>query len=92
MKKYQFHSRDKKKNINRKKKFSFKQTNLSEVENELKSLNAKKSNTFKNIPTKILKENIDICSSTLLRIINNEIQESHFPDELKLADVANTNF
>ena len=60
---------------------------MSEVENELKSLNAKKSNTFKNIPTKILKENIYICSSTLLRIINNEIQESHFPDELKLADV-----
>ena len=46
-----------------------------------------KSNTFKNIPTKILKENIDIYSSTLLRIINNEIQEFHFPDELKLADV-----
>ena len=60
---------------------------MSEVENELKSLNAKKSNTFKNIPTKILKESIDICSSTLLRIINNEIQESHFPDELKLAAV-----
>ena len=86
MKKYQFHPSilEIKKSINRKKKFSFKQTNLSEVENELKSLNAKKSNTFKNIPTKILKENIDICSST---IINNEIQESHFPDELKLADV-----
>ena len=89
LKKYQFHLGvlEIKKNINRKNTFSFKQTNLSELENELKSLNAKKSNTFKNIPTKILKENIDICSSILLRIINNEIQESHFPDELKLADV-----
>ena len=47
----------------------------------------KKSSTYKNIPTKILKENTEICSSTLLRIINNEIHEFHFPDELKFADV-----
>ena len=91
LKKYEFHPNilQIKKSINRLhiSNFSFKPPNLSEIETELNSLNAKKSSSYKNIPTKILKGNTGICSSTLLRIINNEIQESHFPDELKFADV-----
>ena len=91
LKKYEFHPSilQIKKSINSLdiSKFSFTPSNLSEIETELNSLNAKKSSTYKNIPTKILKENTEICSSTLLRIINNEIHESHFPDELKFADV-----
>ena len=102
LKQYEFHPSSTindfytdKKSINRLdiSNLSFKPSNLSAIDPELKSLNAKKksSSTYKNIPTKIVKENSEICSSTLLRIVNNEIQESHFPDELKFADV-NTNF
>ena len=67
--------------------FSFKKISYSEIENEIKELNGKKATTFKNIPIKLLKETSDICCSALLKIINNEIENNNFPDELKLADV-----
>ena len=64
-----------------------KEISSSDVEHELKSLNSKKANTFKNIPPKLLKENFDICNDTILRVINNGIRTSQFPNDLKLADV-----
>ena len=67
--------------------FSLKVISSSDVELELKSLNSKKANTFKNIPQKLLKENFDICNDTILRVINNGIRTSQFPNDLKLADV-----
>ena len=67
--------------------FSLKVIYSSDVELELKSLNSKKANTFKNIPPKLLKENSDICNDTILRVINNGIRTSQFPNDLKLADV-----
>ena len=67
--------------------FSLKVISSSDVEHELKSLNSKKANTFKNIPPKLLKENFDICNDTILRVINNGIRTSQFPNDLKLADV-----
>ena len=67
--------------------FSFTEVGLTEVGEELENLNPKKANTYKNIPPRLLKENSDICSSSILRIVNNGINVSHFPDELKLADV-----
>ena len=67
--------------------FSFTEVGLTEVGEELENLNPKKANTYKNIPPRFLKENSDICSSSILRIVNNGINVSHFPDELKLADV-----
>ena len=67
--------------------FSLKVISSSDVEHELKSLNSKKANTFKNIPPKLLKENSDICNDTILRVINNGIRTSQFPNDLKLADV-----
>ena len=67
--------------------FSLKEISSSDVEDELKSLNSKKANTFKNIPLKLLKENSDICNDTILRVINDGIRTSQFPNDLKLADV-----
>ena len=65
LKKYKFHPSilQIKKSLNRSAhcSFSFTPTSLFEVENELKLLNAKKSGTHNDIPTNILKENIDIC-------------------------------
>ena len=39
------------------------------------------------IPTKLLKENQDICKTYLLNALNKCIRESTFPKELKLADI-----
>ena len=50
-------------------------------------LNVNTSTTFKNIPSKILKQNSDIGSPYLLTILNSSIQSKSFPDQLKLADI-----
>ena len=71
-------------------KFSFLQTDLSDIENEIKSLNGKKSNTFKNIPAKYLKLTYDICSPKLNVIWHNAIDNCTFPSRLKLADITPT--
>ena len=47
----------------------------------------KKLTRLKTLPPKILKESSDLCNNTILRIINNAIHTSQFPDELKLADI-----
>ena len=67
--------------------FSLTEVFLTDIEDEINKLDTKKANTFKNIPPKILKENSDICNDTILRIVNNGIRTSNFPDELKSADV-----
>ena len=67
--------------------FRFKEVSHLEILNELNELNPKKSTPFKNIPIRLLKENTDICGTVLQNIINNEIKNNNFPDELKLADV-----
>ena len=60
---------------------------MDEVEKEIRKLNSKKATTFKSIPTKHLKENIDICGPILHRLINTSIESSTFPDHLKIADI-----
>ena len=68
--------------------FDFDKVSLSEVEQEIQHLNRNKCGTFESIPTKLLKENSDICSATLLRIWNEQILESKtFPKNLKLANI-----
>ena len=67
--------------------FSFEKVELSDVEREFQNLNVKKATTFNNIPTKVLKQNSDICCPILLNIINQNIESGSFPEELKLADV-----
>ena len=67
--------------------FSFKQISHEELEREINNLNVKKSSTFQNIPTKLLKDTSDVFSDFLLKIINTEINNSNFPDKIKLADI-----
>ena len=50
-------------------------------------MDAKKATTFQNISTKLLKETSDILCQDLLKIINNDINNCNFPNELKLADI-----
>ena len=55
---------------------------------ELSSLNSKKTGTFGNIPTKVLKISSDICNKVLQKIWNSEILgKQYFPQNLKLGDI-----
>ena len=57
-------------------KFSFNEIVSSDIEAEIKNLNSRKANTFKNIPAKLLKDNRDVCNEPLFNIINNGIKDS----------------
>ena len=57
------------------------------MEKEIKLLNIKKATTFKNIPPKVLKSSAHNCSETLAKLCNDTMNNSEFPDELKLAEV-----
>ena len=68
--------------------FSFSNVTLEDVELEIKHLNPNKANTFRNIPVKNLKENVDITGNILHKIIHDAILNCYFPDKLKLADIS----
>ena len=67
--------------------FDFLEATSLDVEREIKQLNPKKANTYKNIPTKILKQSSEICTDALTDLFNKIVREEEFPAKLKLADV-----
>ena len=67
--------------------FSFSEVDNEVIDQELKRLDPKKSNSFNNIPAKLLKEHRDICTYPLFNIINESIRECIFDDRLKLVDI-----
>ena len=66
------------------KTFHFKEVNFGEVE---KKLNKTRASQKTDIPTKIIKENIDMFADFLCTSINSAIKPSRFPSSLKLAEV-----
>ena len=68
--------------------FSFSNVTLEDVELKIKLLNPNKANTFRNIPVKNLKENVDITGNILHKIIHDAILNCYFPDKLKMADIS----
>ena len=67
--------------------FSFKTVSLTDIEKEMKSLNTNKASHSSDIPTKILKQNVDFFSPFILDYVNKSISSSTFPSILKLADI-----
>ena len=67
--------------------FDFIKISTAEMEAEIMKLNVKKATTFKNIPPKILKRSVNVCSPILQDILNSAFDSNEFPDKLKLADV-----
>ena len=67
--------------------FNFKNTNENEVHKITKSLNVRKTCKGIDIPTKIIKLNIDLFSSFICQHFNNCISTDEFSNELKHADV-----
>ena len=64
------------------KTFHFKEVNIGEVEKEILKLDKTKASQKTDIPTRIIKENIDIFAD-----LNSAIKSSNFSSPLKLADV-----
>ena len=58
------------------------------VLSEINNLDSKRTGSYKNIPSKILKETSKISSERLAKIWNEQvIRSKNFPNELKLADI-----
>ena len=75
-------------NISINNKFTFSTVPSHEVEAVVNSLDISKSTTYCNIPTKIFKQNFDICSGIITNIYNNCTVVPNFPSIMKHADVS----
>ena len=76
------------KNITNNENFHFSPGDYENILKEIINLDNKKNGTFKNIPTRLLKDVSDVCSPILANIWNEEIQlNKSFLENLKLADV-----
>ena len=67
--------------------FYFSIVSSSNLQNELKLLDSNKSVHETDIPTKVMKENIDIFSPFLCNYFIHIIDSSSFPNHLKLANI-----
>ena len=68
--------------------FKFTEVDQKEIEKEIKKLDVNKASQRSDIPTKIIKENIDIFGDFIGKSYNNTIKASQFYQNLKLADIA----
>ena len=72
---------------NRNGAFIFTEVSFKEIETEMRLLKLNKASQYSDIPTKIIKENLDIFSNFICESINNSIKSSIVPSCLKHADV-----
>ena len=68
-------------------KFSFKEITEEEISKELLSLHSAKASQKSDIPTNILKLNVDIYSFYLKIIFNDCLNKAIFPNEMKIAEI-----
>ena len=69
------------------KTFHFEVVNIEKVEKKILKLDRTKASRKADIPTRIIKANIDILADFLCTSINSAIKSLSFPSSLKLADV-----
>ena len=67
--------------------FSFSQIDFDLIQKEIDLLDKSKTCQETDIPIRIIKENSNIFSFYLCNYINHSITKSHFPQELKIADI-----
>ena len=70
----------------RNKKFAFQHILPNNVSKQVKQLDRTKSPSG-NIPTKIIKDSIDVCVSQLTDCLNTSIYDGSFPKTMKFGDV-----
>ena len=68
-------------------KLSFQQVSLEEILSQLKNLDPSKASPFGSIPVKILTEHSDLFAPLVQLFINESIDTSKFPKELKKGDI-----
>ena len=68
-------------------KFAFEEIDLASIEKEIHNLNMNTASQSSGIPTKNIKENVDIFAECLWKSINSSIKSSAFPSCLKLVYV-----
>ena len=67
--------------------FAFKEIDLASIEKEIQNFKMNKASQSSDIPTKIIKENVDIFAEFLWKSINSSVKSSTSPSCLKLADM-----
>ena len=67
--------------------FTFRLVNYEEVLRELKNLDMSKTTQMEGISTKILKKNLNIFATFLVKDISTCIRKGEFPDKLKTVDI-----
>ena len=75
------------KTYNRNGTFSFREVSFKQIETKIRLLKVNKVSQYWDIPTKIIKENLDTFWNFICESINNSIKSSIFPSRLKHADV-----
>ena len=68
-------------------RFSFENVSLEDIKKVTRVLHITEASLLLDIPTKIIKQNAYIFSKFFFVNINHSINNSTFPEELKLADV-----
>ena len=68
-------------------KFVYEEIDLASIEKEIHNLKMNKASQSSDIPTKIIKENVDIFAEFLWKSIKSSIKFSTFPSCLKSTDV-----
>ena len=78
-----------KENVKIDRRFSFSEISVDAIQIEIKRLDQKKPGTFMGIPTRQLKQAIDVVSEPLMHIWNHKIvQNKKYPTKLKMADIS----
>ena len=67
--------------------FSFRPVNYKEVLTELRNLDMSKTTQIELIHTKIVKKNVSVLATFLVKDINTCIKKVEFLDKLKMADI-----
>ena len=70
-----------------KNKFPFTEIPTQDIEKEIFDLETKKASQISDIPTKLIKENVDVFAYFLCTRINSSIKSSLFPSCFKFANV-----
>ena len=68
-------------------KFSFQQVSFEEISSQVKNLDPTKASPFGAMPVKMLTEHSDLFASLVQLFINESIDTSTFPKELKKGDI-----
>ena len=67
--------------------FSFKTVEIGHIEKEINNINPKKTTTSNSIPPNFFQKSSKVSASVLHKLFNDSIENSDFPQNLKLADI-----